>query len=243
MANVEGRERVALLGGKNIGDEPPEIRSGFVQKVYTILTAQLLLTALVASPFVFNPAVKAFARSPFGFPFMIAITIANIIFMCFLICPCGCEKNMRTFPTNYLLLGGFTITEGLLVGIVCAHYTAASIFFAVIATALVVGGLTIYAATTETDFTGMGGYLMAALLALMCFGFLCMFFPSPLMHKIYAGIGVLIFSMFLIYDTQVILGNGELCLTVDDYVFGALQLYIDIIQMFLYMLTLFGDRD
>jgi len=71
---------------------------------------------------------------------MIAITIVNVLFMCFLICPCGCEKNMRTFPTNYLLLGGFTITEGLLVGIVCAHYTAASIFFAVIACAVVVGG-------------------------------------------------------------------------------------------------------
>jgi len=220
-------------------DEPPEIRSGFIQKVYAILSAQLLLTALVASPFVLNEGCKAFVRH-YGFPLVIAITILNIGFLCALTC-CGAE-NLRTSPTNYLLLGGFTVTEGLLVGIVCVFYTMQSILMAVVATGILVAGLTVYAMTTETDFTDMGGYLMAAVLSLMVFGFFVMFFPSPFMHKVYCCLGVFLFSIFLIYDTQLICGKGEIQLGVDDYVFGALQLYIDIIQLFMFILELLGDR-
>jgi len=234
-------ENEPLYRGKCIGDEPPEIRSGFIQKVYSILTAQLLLTALVATPFVTNEACKAFVRH-YGFPLVIAVTVLNIVFLCMMICPCGCQNNMRTFPTNYLLLGGFTVTEGLLVGIVCSFYTMASILLAVFATSMLVGGLTIYAMVTETDFTDMGGYLFCGLMVLMIFGILVMFFPFPFMHKVYCCFGILLFSFYLIYDTQMITGKGEIQLGVDEYVFGALQLYIDIIQLFLFILQLFGDR-
>lgn len=235
------QEREPLIRGKNIGDEPPEIRSGFVQKVYAILCAQLLLTALVASPFVTNPACIAFVKHH-GFPLVIAVSVLNIAFLFCMICPCGCQDNMRKVPLNYALLGGFTITEGILVGVVCAFYTMASVLWAVVATGVLVGGLTIYAMTTETDFTDMGGYLLCGLLVLFIFGIFVMFFPGPIMHKIYCCLGILLFSFFLIYDTQMILGGGEIQLGVDDYVFGALQLYIDIIQLFLFLLQLFGDR-
>merc|ERR1719253_2121574 len=120
---------------KPIGLEPPEIRSGFIQKVYSILSAQLLLTALVAAPFILYMPCRLFVRQH-GFPLLIGATVLNIVFMCFMICPCGCEKNMRTFPTNYMLLGGFTITEGVLVGVVCSFYAVHSVLFAVFATAL-----------------------------------------------------------------------------------------------------------
>lgn len=230
------------LYSKPIGLEPPEIRSGFIQKVYCILSAQLLLTALVAAPFVLNEDMKLFVKQH-GLPLVIGVTVLNILFLCFLICPCGCQENMRKYPLNFCLLGGFTITEGLLVGVVCAFYTLGSVLLAVVATAFLVGGLTIYAMVTKTDFTDMGGYLFAGLLVLMIFGVFVMFFPYPIMHKIYCCLGILLFSFFLIYDTQMITGQGEIQLGVDEYVFGALQLYIDIIQLFMYILQLVGDRD
>jgi len=235
-------ERETLLTYKSLADEPPEIRSGFITKVYGILTVQLVLTAVVAYPFVMEPSVKAWVRHG-GFHLVIFATVLNIIFLCAMMCPCGCQDNMRKVPLNYFLLFGFTATEGFLVGVVCSVYTVQSVLLAMFATGLLVGGLTIYAMMTKTDFTGMGAYLFAAVLVLMIFGIFVMFFPFPFMHKVYCCCGILLFSIFLIYDTQMIMGKGELRIGIDDYVFAALQLYIDVIQLFLYILQLFGERD
>jgi len=231
-----------LLERKVVSEEPPEIRAGFITKVYGILCAQLLLTAAIAAPFVLSAGVKAFVHVH-GFPLVILAVVLNIGFLFAMTCPCGCERNMRTFPTNYLLLAGFTATEGFLVGVCCAQYTVASVAISVAATGLLVGALTAYAFFTKTDFTGFGPYLLAASLVLMIFGLFLAFVSSPFMHKVYCCLGILVFSFYLIFDTQLIVGKGKCSLGVDDYVFAALQLYIDIIQLFLYILQLFGSRD
>mmetsp|Transcript_39990 Transcript_39990/g.113080 ORF Transcript_39990/g.113080 Transcript_39990/m.113080 type:complete len:244 (-) Transcript_39990:179-910(-) len=227
--------------GKVVGAEPEEIRAGFITKVYGILSAQLLLTAAVAAPFVFSHGVRLWVKTQ-GLPLIIAATLANLVFLCALVCPCGCERNLRTFPQNYLFLAGFTATEGVLVGVVCASYALDAVALAVLATAVLVGGLTAYAMYTKRDFTGMGPYLFAAVLVLMIFGIFAALTQFPMVQKIYCCLGILIFSFYLIFDTQMIMGRGELALGVDDYVFAALQLYIDIIQLFLYILELVGRR-
>merc|ERR1719220_2796387 len=154
-----------------------------------------------------------------------------------------CRNTMCSFPTNYIMLFAFTATEGFLVGVICSTYTLNSVMYAVIATGLLVGCLTLYAITTKSDFTGMGVYLFAALCVLLIFGLFCWLFPFPFMQKVYCCLGILVFSFYLIYDTQLIMGKGELRLGIDDYVFAALTLYLDIIQLFLYILQLLGDRD
>lgn len=237
-----GGEETPLNGRKPVCQEPPEVRAGFIVKVYGILSAQLALTAAVAAPFVLNESVKAFAKA-YGFPLVILAVVLNIAFLCFLVCPCGCEENMRRFPRNYLLLGGFTLTEGFLVGVCCAFYSASSVFLSVVCTAVLVVGLSIYAMTTKRDFTDMGPYLFAGMLCLLFFGFFCMLVQSPFMQKVYCCLGMLLFSFYLIYDTQLIVGQGSVALTIDDYVFGALQLYMDIIQLFMFMLQLIGNRE
>jgi len=229
-----------LMEGTLLKDEPPEVRNGFIRKVYGILSAQLLLTAAIAAPFVLNEAVKKWVHTN-GLPVLIAVTVLNMALLCGM--ACCCQESMRRFPTNYILLFSFTGTEGFLVGVICSVYTLDSVLFAVVATGFLVGGLTLFAITTKSDFTGMGVYLFAAALVLMVFGLFCMFFSFPLMHKIYCCLGILVFSFYLIYDTQMIMGKGQLRLGVDDYVYGALQLYLDIIQLFLYILQLFGNRD
>jgi len=237
--NVPG-ETDPLMGGTLLKDEPPEVRNGFIKKVYGILSAQLLLTAAIAAPFVLNEGVKKWVHTN-GAPVLIAVTVLNIALLCGM--TCCCQESMRTFPTNYILLFAFTATEGFLVGVICSMYTGSSVLFAVMATGFLVGGLTLFAITTKSDFTGMGVYLLAAVLVLSIFGIFSMFFSSQLMHNIYCCLGILVFSFYLIFDTQMIMGKGELRLGADDYVYGALQLYLDIIQLFLYILQLFGNRD
>mmetsp|Transcript_23507 Transcript_23507/g.37615 ORF Transcript_23507/g.37615 Transcript_23507/m.37615 type:complete len:235 (-) Transcript_23507:11-715(-) len=234
MAETDRLNRSGLL--KNVD---AEIRSGFIQKVYCILSAQIFVTALVAAPFIFSPPVREFMRA-YGQPvFWIAI-IANMAVYCTMICK---KDAMRKVPDNYIFLSLFTVTEGILVGVICSRYTIASVLFAVAATAVLVACLTAYAFYTKTDFSDMGGYLFAALVVLMIFGLFCMFLPFPFMHKVYSCLCILLFSFFLIYDTQLICGGGKVEIGIDDYVFGALMLYIDIIELFLNILALFGDRN
>merc|ERR1712232_1125123 len=142
--------------------------------------------------------------------------------------------GLRRFPDNYMLLFGFTLTEGVLVGVICSQYSQTSILYAVVATGLLVLGLTVFAMTTSSDFTGMGVYLFAASLVLLIFGLFLMIFHVPFLKTLYCCFGILLFSFYLIYDTQLIMGNKDLSIGIDDYVFAAFQLYIDIIQLFLF---------
>lgn len=70
-----------------------------------------------------------------------------------------------------------------------------------------------------------------------------MFFPSnSKMHTIYAGLGVLIFSVYLIMDTQMLVGGShKFQISPEDYIFGALTIYLDIIQIFLYIMQLLSS--
>lgn len=70
-----------------------------------------------------------------------------------------------------------------------------------------------------------------------------MFTDSPFIRNLYCGVGVLLFSIYLIIDTQLIMGGKSLELRVDEYALAALLLYIDIIQIFLYILQLLSNNN
>merc|ERR1719162_897241 len=93
-----------------------------------------------------------------------AVTFGTLIAMA------CCQSITRTFPTNYIFLFIFTLFEGIMVGFISAFYTGGSVVLCAGITAAIFLGLTAYAWTTKTDFTGMGPYLFGALLALMVFG-------------------------------------------------------------------------
>jgi FtsH-binding integral membrane protein len=111
-------------------------------------------------------------------------------------------------------------------------------------TAAMVLGLTAYAFYTKTDFTFWGGFLW---MALFSFAFMGMFMGIFSYHSyvyyngmyiFYCAIGVVIFGMYLIHDTQVIMGGKRGELGIDDYILGAMLLYIDIIRIFMYVLQI-----
>lgn len=221
---------------------PPDLRVGFIRKVYGILAMQLIATVLIAAPFAFSDSVKMFAKTH---PQLMFVAVAGQLGFC-LAMTCGPTRWRHEFPINYALLTGFTLFEGLLVGFVCAQYTGMSVLIAIGATAALVTGLTVFALNTSHDFTGYGPYLFAGCWAMLIAGFLFMFIPYPNpLHKIYAGCVLILFAFYLVYDTQLVVGGDHRSyqLTVDDYVFGALIIYMDIIQIFLQLLELLGKRD
>ena len=147
----------------------------------------------------------------------------------------------RKVPLNFGLLSVFTLTEAYMVSCVTSVYDPTTVFIAAVLTAAIVVALTIYACTTKTDFTVCGGLLFTALMALIIASIFTVFFKNRILQIVISAISVVVFSVYLIYDTQLILGNGELKLTVDDYIFAAMNLYLDIIRIFLEILRLVGQ--
>ena len=111
-------------------------------------------------------------------------------------------------------------------------------------TALVVLGLTIFALQTKIDFTMCNGILFALLLCLMIFGIFCAIFPSDIMNVVYASLGAVIFSCYIVVDTQLMMGGKhQYSIDPEEYVFATLNLYLDIINLFLMILSLVGRGD
>lgn len=75
---------------------------------------------------------------------------------------------------------------------------------------------------------------------MLCLFVVLMFTNSPFLHALYCGLGVLLFGIYLIVDTQLIVGGRSMQLEIDDYYLGAMLLHIDIISIFIYILQLLG---
>merc|ERR1711860_88866 len=114
---------------------------------------------------------------------------------------------------------------GLIAGGICAGVTL---------------GLTIFAFQTKYDFTTCGGMLCGLLCVLCLAGFCMIFVPyNKYVEIVYGSIGALIFSMYIVFDTQLMLGgNHKLAIDPEEYIFAALNLYLDIINLFLYILRI-----
>lgn len=103
-------------------------------------------------------------------------------------------------------------------------------------------GLTVYAVFTPSDFTVKFGIIIVILIAMLMVGIFSLFAWSPFLSNLYCGLGVILFGIYLVVDTQLIIGGKRLELSMDDYVVGALILYVDIIQIFLYLLQILSKK-
>lgn len=95
---------------------------------------------------------------------------------------------------------------------------------------------------TKSDFTTGWGILFAIIAPFILFGLFVWIAWIPVLHNLYCALGAAIFGIYLVIDTQLIVGGGRYNLSMDDYVAGALMLYIDIIQIFLYILSMLGNN-
>lgn len=213
-------------------------RIGFIRKVYSILSAQLILTAVMCGVVMGSEDVRMYLYQNPWIVLLSAIITIPIMYAL------GCYPAVaRSVPINYVLLFTFTICESILVACICSQYDAKTVFIAAALTAAAVVGLTVYAFTTKSDFTMCGGLLFVLVLVLLVAGIISIFIHNRWLQLFISIFGVLVFAMYLVYDTQLIIGNKSQALGVDDYIWAAMMLYIDIIQIFLHILRLVGDKN
>lgn len=197
---------------------------------------QLLVTLGFITLFVYHEPTKLWVRSN---PWLFWVAFAMVL-VCLISMAC-CESVRRTAPTNFIFLGLFTAAESFLLGIATSVYDAKSVMLAIGITAAVCLALTLFAFQTKWDFTMMGGILVCLVVVLFVFGIVAMIVRNNILSLVYASLGALLFSFYLVYDTQLMMGGKhKYALSPEEYIFAALNLYLDIINIFLYILTIIG---
>ncbi|XP_016895107.1 protein lifeguard 3 isoform X2 [Cynoglossus semilaevis] len=160
---------------------------------------------------------------------------------CILLC---CKGPRRRFPWNFVLLGVFTLALSYLAGAISSYYETKAVLLAMGITAVVCVAVTVFCFQTKVDFTSCGGLLCIAAILLMIIGIVTAVVLSfqyvAWLHMLYAAIGAVVYTLFLVYNTQLLIGNRELSISPEEYIYGALALYVDIVHIFMFILQVSG---
>ena len=215
----------------------------YMLSVYNYMASGVLLTGIIAllfAPYAGRVLLSASGRgmSPLGW--LITLSPLGIVFaMSF-----GMSR-MRT-GTLQLLFWAFAALMGLSMSTLFLAYTGVSIAQTFFATAAAYGGLSLWGYTTKRDLSGFGTFLIMGVVGILVAMLVNMFLRSSAMALAISAIGVLLFAGLTAYDTQrikslyfYVQGTEMAGKTV---IMGALQLYLDFINMFQFLLTFMGDR-
>ncbi|NWH53943.1 LFG3 protein, partial [Fregata magnificens] len=241
-------------GADGIGDGSPlqsadwddrKVRHTFIRKAISL---QLLVTAGIIAVFTFVSPVHTFVRRN------VAIYYASyaVFLVTYLVLVC-CQGPRRRFPWNIILLSIFTLAMALMTGTIASMYQTNAVLIAMLITAIVAIIVTIFCFQTKAR--------KGTCPALPCpgggAGRTCPALPAacqqpahparvsfstqvPWLHMLYAAIGAIVFTLFLAYDTQLVLGNRKNTLSPEEYIYGALTIYTDIVYIFTFILQIVG---
>ena len=146
----------------------------------------------------------------------------------------------KSYPANLLFLTAFTVSEGYAISVVTAFYDSRIVLQAVIITFGIFVALTLFACQSKYDFTHWLPYLGAALWLLIIFGFMSMFIRiGSTTELVYSGIGALVFSAYILVDTQLVIRRCH----IEEEIVAALNLYLDVINLFIYILRILNGQN
>ncbi|CAM4867399.1 unnamed protein product [Rotaria socialis] len=215
-----------FMYGSNVASCHVYIRMQFLRKVYGIVAMQLGFVALVSAIMISSENIKLFFQTnPSIMLFMFFATMISLF---------AVYAKRLEYPTNFFLLGLFTLFESFTIGTIVSFFDKILVIQAIIITTVIVVGLTIYTFQTKRDFSAMGACLFALLCVLLAGGIMQMFIRSPMMELGLALGGALIFSLYLVFDTQRIMRKTS----PEEYIDAAIQIYLDITRLFIEILRI-----
>ena len=217
----------------------------YMLSVYNYMASGVLLTGIVALGFANSSLINLIVNPATG--------QATPLFWVALFAPLGVVFalsfgiNRISARTAQLLFWVYAGLIGVQFSSLFLVYTGASIAQAFFATAAAFLGLSLYGYTTKRDLSAMGTFFIMGVVGILVAMIVNMFLRSPALDLAISAIGVLVFAGLTAYDTQkiksiyfAVSGSGEAM--AKSAVIGALNLYLDFINMFLFLLRLFGDR-
>jgi FtsH-binding integral membrane protein len=217
------------------------IQRTFMARVYGWMTVGLLTTAVTSLAIASSESlIRMFILNrPIMFGLIIAQVVVAMGFM-FLI-----QKLPAAVATGLFLV--YSVLTGMTLSVLLLVYTMQSVSATFFITAGMFGAMSAIGYTTKKDLSGMGSFLMMGLIGLLIASVVNIFMQSSAMSWFISFIGVIIFTLLTAYDTQRIkqsyadgaYGTAAFHKTA---LFGAFQLYLDFINLFIYLLRFLGDR-
>lgn len=228
--------------------------------VYNYMTVGVALTGLVAYALTFltttaDPAqavatlrngvmLTELGRGLYGTPLAYVLMLAPLAFVFYL----SFRVHKMSVGTAQIAFWAFAAVMGLSLSSIFLRYTGQSITQIFFVTAAAFAGLSVWGYTTKKDISGWGSFLIMGVIGIIIAALVNIFLQSSALSFAVSAIGVLVFAGLTAYDTQnikdtylVIRNNSEL--VAKGAIMGALNLYLDFINMFTSMLSLFGGRE
>ena len=213
-----------------------------MRKVYVWMTLALVITGLTAYGVAISPGVlQAIYGNQLFFWGLIIAEFALVVGV-------SATINRISLTTATLMFILYSVINGALMSYVFLVYTASSISIVFFITAGTFAAMALFGYTTKTDLTSMGKILLMALIGLVIATLVNVFVRSSGLTLILSYVGVLVFVGLTAYDSQKIkqmliqapdAGEGAQKLAL----LGALSLYLDFINLFIYLLRIFGKRE
>jgi FtsH-binding integral membrane protein len=211
-------------------------QAAYLTQSFGWMFAGLLLTAAVAALVQTNTSLIAFARENFLLLFFGQLAVVWVISL-------GIGRINATVALGLFFI--YAASLGLTVGLIVSIYTTASVATAFLSASAMFGGAALYGATTKRSLVGIGGFLSMAVFGLVVAIVVNLFLGSSTIGYVISIIGVVVFTALTAYNVQRI-QSGDLVAAYGSVekasVIGALSLYLDFINLFLFLLRIFGSR-
>jgi FtsH-binding integral membrane protein len=226
-------------------DQTKALSKTFMSSVFSWMFAALAITSIVSYYFGNNAELFSLLRNEFGritgLGYIVMFSpLAFVLIMSFGI-------NRISYPILLFLFLSFSAVMGMSLSFIFLRYTESSIYGTFLAASGMFGTMALVGYTTKTDLTKFGSIMMMGLVGIVIASLINLFLQSDGMSYIISFIGVLVFTGLTAYDVQKLknIGAGVELGTASAgklVIMGALNLYLDFINLFLMMLRLFGDR-
>ncbi len=210
-------------------------------KVYNYMASGVLLTGIVAMLFAQTELAQNLMLNPSLMSWVIILSpLAIVLVMSF-------GQNRFSAASLQAMFWAFAVLMGLSLARIFMMFTGESIAQTFFATAAAFAGLSLWGYTTKKNLTGMGTFLVMGLIGLIVASLVNIWLQSPTMHWVISSVGVLLFAGLTAYDTQRIkseyfyLQGAEMI--GKAAIMGALNLYLDFINMFQFLLSFLGNRE
>ena len=216
----------------------------YMLKVYNLMALGMAITGVAAyGTYALAVSNPAFANLLFASPLRWVIMLAPLGLVFFL----SFRINSMSVATAQATFWGYAALMGVSLSSIFIVFTGESIVQTFLVTAASFGALSLYGYTTKKDLSGLGSFLIMGLFGLIIASIVNIFLQSSAMGFAISAIGVLIFAILTAYDTQKI---KEMYFDGDDAlvagrkaIMGALTLYLDFINLFMFLLQFLGNRN